>query len=86
MRTAVAETILLALNASWRTEMNWSLQEIVILTGLPINAVSGRVNELKNEASRYLVEAPKRRCSVTGRLVTPVALRYPRVQRELFAA
>jgi len=47
-----------------------TLKEISRLTGLEINAVSGRVNGLKK--SGKLKEAQKRRCRVTGRFVTPV--------------
>ena len=55
-----------------RKGRDYSLQELVKLTGLPINAVSGRVNELK-ESSRLEV-AEKRKCSVTDRTVRPVRL------------
>lgn len=82
--TAQQKTLMLALHANWAPGRTWSLQEIVILTGLPINVVSGRVNELKTERPRYLEEVAKRRCSVTGRTVTPVTLRYPNVQKDLF--
>lgn len=51
---------------------NYSLQELVKLTGIPINAVSGRCNEMK--ALGALVEATPRKCSVSGRTVNPVAL------------
>lgn len=59
----------------------WSLREIARITGLEINAVSGRVNELKTLG--YLEECPARSCSVSGRTVTPV--RVTMGQRELFA-
>lgn len=49
-----------------------SLREICALTGLGVNAVSGRVNELKNEPHNLLVEAPQRKCRVTGHRITPV--------------
>lgn len=49
-----------------------SLREICALTGLPVNAVSGRVNELKKEPHKLLKEAPQRNCRVTGHRVTPV--------------
>ena len=61
--------IMLALHQHNR---DWSLQEISQLTGIAINAVSGRVNGLK--AKGYLIECPKRKCSVTGRTVTPVKI------------
>jgi len=50
----------------------YSLREIVFLTGYEINAVSGRVNELKKD--HLLIEGYKRKCSKSGRLITPVFL------------
>ena len=47
-----------------------TLKEIARQSGLEINAVSGRVNELKKNG--YVEECQKRRCRITGRLVTPV--------------
>ena len=47
-----------------------SLREIARQTGLEINAVSGRVNELKKDD--LVKECTKRRCRITGRLITPV--------------
>lgn len=47
-----------------------SLKEIARQTGFEINAVSGRVNELKK--SKLVKECDKRRCRITGRLITPV--------------
>lgn len=82
---AQAKTIMLAIHAAWTPGSDFSLQEICVLTGLPINAVSGRVNGLKNDSPKYLMECKQRRCSITGRTVTPVTLRYPKVQRELFS-
>ena len=49
-----------------------SLREICKGTGLDINAVSGRVNELKKNGN--IEECDKRRCRITGRLVTPVTV------------
>ena len=49
-----------------------TLREIQAFTGIDINAVSGRCNELKKAGTLY--EHPKRKCTITGRLVTPV---YP---------
>lgn len=72
--------IMLALHAA--SARDFSLQEIAALTGLPINVVSGRVFELKNMQPPYLIEGAKRKCSCTGRTVTPVAI-Y-RGQMELF--
>ena len=52
-----------------------SLQEIYNKTGMAINAVSGRVNDLKK--ANQVVEATKRKCSVTCKTITPVkALRF----------
>jgi hypothetical protein len=51
-----------------------SLQEICNKTGFAINAVSGRVNVKK---ANQVVEAEKRKCSVTCKTITPVtALRF----------
>ena len=47
-----------------------SLQEICNKTGMAINSVSGRVNDLKKE--NRVVESKKRKCTVTRKLVTPV--------------
>jgi DNA-binding MarR family transcriptional regulator len=47
-----------------------TLKEIVRQTSIEINAVSGRVNELKKE--ELIEECNKRKCRITGRLVTPV--------------
>jgi len=47
-----------------------SLREIARYTGFEINAVSGRVNELKKDD--LVKECTKRRCRITGRLITPV--------------
>jgi hypothetical protein len=51
---------------------DYTLQELVKLTGLPVNVVSGRCFELKDAGE--LVLAEKRACTVTGRLVAPVKL------------
>tara|TARA_R100001082_G_C4301662_1_gene132700 strand:+ start:151 stop:693 length:543 start_codon:yes stop_codon:yes gene_type:complete len=47
-----------------------SLQEIKTITGIEINAVSGRVNDLKKD--KLLETIDKRKCSITNRLVSPV--------------
>ena len=47
-----------------------SAREVSQITGIEINAVSGRINDLKKDG--LLVEAEKRKCSITHRLVTPV--------------
>ena len=51
---------------------DYSLQEISKITGISINAVSGRCNGLKKK--RWLVERDKRRCKVTGRTIRPLSL------------
>ena len=47
-----------------------SLQEIKTITGIEINAVSGRVNDLKKDGLLETIE--KRKCSITNRLVSPI--------------
>jgi hypothetical protein len=59
-------TILEVMKPDW----DYSLKEISQLTGIEINAVSGRVNGLKRKG--WLVENEKRPCSITGRSITPV--------------
>ena len=49
-----------------------TLKELSRQTGFEINAVAGRVNELKKGS--YIEECSKRRCRITGRLVTPVTV------------
>lgn len=60
---------------------DYSLQELAKLTGLPINVVSGRVNELREEVGQ-LERAPARACKITGRTIRPV--RRPHPQGALF--
>lgn len=59
---------------------DYSLRELAALTGLEINAISGRVNDLKK--LNLLVEGEKRTCTVTGKTITPVKL--PMAQECLF--
>jgi len=54
----------------WAEGEAMSLREISKATGYDINAVSGRVNDLKK--SNMLHEHNKRKCSITDRLITPV--------------
>ena len=49
-----------------------TLKELASQTGFEINAVAGRVNELKND--EFIKECTKRKCRITGRLVTPVTI------------
>jgi hypothetical protein len=58
---------------------DYSLQELVALTGLPVNVVSARCHELRKAGRLEL--ADKRQCDVTGRTVAPVKL--PAVQGVL---
>ena len=53
-----------------------SLREIQGFTGIDINAVSGRCNELKKD--NKLFEYPRRKCTITGRLVVPLSP-YPNI-------
>ena len=54
----------------WEKGEAMSLREISKATAYDINAVSGRVNDLKK--SNMLHEHNKRKCSLTDRLITPV--------------
>ena len=54
----------------WERGEAMSLREISKATGYDINAVSGRVNDLKK--SNMLHKHNKRKCSITDRLITPV--------------
>ena len=49
---------------------DYSLQEIVLRSGLPINAVSGRCFDLKKKG--LLEEGERRKCRVTQRTIRPV--------------
>ncbi len=51
---------------------DYTLQELVKLTGLPVNVVSGRCNEMRKDGA--LAPSDKRNCSVTGNRVTTVKL------------
>ena len=59
--------------------IDYSLQELVRLTGLPINTISGRCNELRT--AKRLEHGRTRPCGVTGRTVHAVKL--PSVQGGL---
>ncbi len=59
---------------------DYSLQELVKLTGMPVNVISGRCNELRT--ARRLEHGATRKCSVTGRNIHPVKL--PALQGALF--
>ncbi|MDR3381760.1 hypothetical protein [Cupriavidus basilensis] len=60
---------------------DYSLQEIGKETGLPINVVSARVNELREEDGE-LERGPSRRCTITRKTIRPV--RRPHPQGALF--
>ena len=59
-----------------------SLREIASFTNYDINAVSGRVNDLKKEG--VLETDKKRYCTITKRLISPVvpALTVKKVKQE----
>jgi len=71
-RRSQKETILFVIGMIPESDKDFglSLKEIVRQTGYEINAVSGRVNDLKKDGS--VEECTKRKCRITGRLVTPV--------------
>ena len=60
--------------------VNYSLQELCVLTRLPINVISGRVFELKEK--NLIQHADKRKCRITRRTIQSV--RLCRAQPELF--
>jgi predicted transcriptional regulator len=55
-----------------RGRKNMSLQEISRASGVTINAVCGRVNELKKLGA--IVKSNKRKCRVTGSTIQSLAL------------
>tara|TARA_R110000823_G_C15548851_1_gene459072 strand:+ start:152 stop:487 length:336 start_codon:yes stop_codon:yes gene_type:complete len=59
--------------AQWAKNNGMSLKEISKITGIEINAVSGRVNELKKE--NRLETINKRKCQITGSLISPVIVK-----------
>lgn len=61
-----------AIIGAMRAGRDYSLQEISRITGIAINAVSGRCNDLKKLG--FLNEAASRKCSVTGKTIHPVTL------------
>lgn len=58
--------------AVMRPGSDYSLQELSRLSGVQINAVSGRINAMKSIGA-VVVTAP-RKCTITGRTVMPVSL------------
>lgn len=59
-----------------------SLQEIQDRTDKQINAISGRINDLKKMG--IVIEAPKRHCSITGSLIVPVTVEKNGTQLNCF--
>ncbi len=96
MRTAVRETSVLAFHDLRDTGRlghqqqdildriqpgrDYSLSEIVRMTGFEKSAVSGRCHGLKELG--LLVEGEPRKCSITGRTINPV--KRPEEQVDLF--
>ena len=66
------DIIFSAINMITDKDFGISLKELSRQTGLEINAVAGRVNELKKE--EFIKECNKRKCRITGRLITPVTI------------
>ena len=66
------DIIFSAINMIDDRDFGISLKELSRQTGLEINAVAGRVNELKKE--EFIKECDKRRCRITNRLITPVTV------------
>ena len=68
------DIIFSAINMVPITDRNFgiTLKELSRQTGFEINAVAGRVNELKKE--EFIKECNKRKCRITGRLITPVTI------------
>lgn len=50
---------------------DYSRLEISYLSGIPINSVCGRVNELLKSGA--IVETEPRKCSITGKTILPVS-------------
>lgn len=71
-----AQTILSAMALG----RNYSLQELSRITGIAINAISGRCNDMKKIG--VLVEDTCRKRSITGRSVHPVRIQF--ANGELF--
>ena len=49
-----------------------SLRELSSMLNIEINAISGRVNELKKQGK--LIEVEKRKCTLSHRLIIPVTI------------
>ncbi len=57
---------------SMKRNRDYSLQELCIESNLPVNVVSGRVNELKEKG--YIITLYKRPCSITRRTIQALEL------------
>lgn len=64
------KTTILCLIEEKAKTVGLTLREIAKYTGYEINAVSGRVNDLKKDG--LVVITNKRKCSITGKIVAPV--------------
>lgn len=62
--------------------LDYSLQELVLATGLPVNVISGRCNELRELGLLEL--GTTRPCSRTGRTIHPV--RRPAIDLDAIKA
>jgi len=62
--------------------VDYSLQELVRITGLPVNCITGRVAECRDMG--LLENASPRPCKVTGRTVRPV--RRPAIDLDAIKA
>ena len=60
---------------SMKKGFDYSLQELSEMTGIGINAVSGRCNGLKKKGVLKCVE--KRKCRVTNKTIKPLVLAQP---------
>ena len=63
------------------TGKGMSLKEISALSGIEINAVSGRVNDLKKD--NRLETTSKRKCNITNRLISPVIIKTKSSNRNM---
>jgi hypothetical protein len=58
---------------SMKRGVNYSLQELSQITGIGINAISGRCNGLKKKGVLECCE--KRKCSITNKTIRPLILK-----------
>ena len=68
--TTQVQQILAVLGEEQLKIKDLTLKEISRLTGIEINAVSGRVNSMKKQG--LVTEQCKRPCRISGRTVTPI--------------